>query len=97
MRFWRVRGYDGTKLIYEKSVSVGLFTARQVKLLLQFLTERAGLSEDEIFGAMISPHADQYNCLLEVKREGPLLRFVCGTNPHFIADVIQRAKDECCD
>ena len=94
---WIVRGYDGTNLIYERAIPCALYTKNQIQLLLQALTAKAGLSNDEIVGAYARKRSKLRNGHLEVQQNGPSGGLMCGSNPHFVAFIerkpmIGRAK-----
>lgn len=72
-------------MIYERKISDGDMTQRQVKCLLKSLVAKAGLSFDEIVDAHARRRSRGSNTLLDVQKDGPQLRFACGQNPHFIA------------
>jgi hypothetical protein len=83
--YWLIRGYDGTKLIFEKRVRLGQFTTEQIRRVLQSLAARAGLQYEEIVKAHARRGTEIANDLLEVRRDGH--SYMCGLNPHFIATV----------
>jgi len=89
-RQWRIRGYDSTTLIYDRRVDSGQLTEGQLTALLMSLTAKAGLSFDEIVGAYLKRGTIGANHFLEVQRDGPFPRFMCGHNPYFIADIVER-------
>ena len=83
-RYWIIKGYDGETKILEKMVKLGLFTERQIAVLLKTLAAQT-LDVDEIIGALARRNCSISNDLLEVQRDGPFPRFRCGENPHFSA------------
>jgi hypothetical protein len=83
--YWLIRGYDGTKLIFEKRVRLGQLTTEQIRRVLQSLAARAGLGFDEIIGAHARRRTKIANDLLKVTGDGH--SYMCGLNPHFIATV----------
>jgi hypothetical protein len=92
-RYWLIRGYDSTDLIFEKRVEVGQITDGQLKALLRALTAKAGLTFDEIVASYARRRAEIANILLDVSRDGPYQQFRCGTNPHFVA-ILEGQKQE---
>jgi hypothetical protein len=89
-RSWLIRGYDSTTLIYEKLVPIGCYSARQVQSLLQALTAKAGLTNDETVGAYARRGTRLHNVHLEVTKGGPHCVFSCGSNPYFTAEPTSR-------
>jgi hypothetical protein len=84
-RCWLIRGYDGATLIYEKMVPFACLTEKQVQSLLQTLTAKAGLTNDEIVAAYARGGAKLHNSHLGVRRDCNQCMFSCGNNPYFIA------------
>ena len=85
-RYWIIKGYDGDTKILEKRVKLGLFTEKQIGVLLRMLVAKT-LDDDEIVGALARRNCSISNDLLEVRRDGPFPRFWCGENPHFSAQI----------
>ncbi len=89
-KYWRIVGRDSTKKIFEESVPLGSFTDGQMEKLLQVLAARAGLSFQEIIDAYSRTNSRRYRPLLEVKRQSrPKFTLSCGSNPYFVATVIE--------
>lgn len=88
--YWLIRGYDSTELIYEKQVPKECITETQLKRVLQHLTAKAGLDNDEIIGACLKKKTKTSNQLLDVHK-GLRQEFHCGENPYFCA-VISKSK-----
>jgi len=82
--YWKIEGYDSSRLIYCRELSSGYIGENRLKPMLQALAAKAGLEFDEIVGAFASRRSS-CNDLLEFTRDGPHLRFSCGTNPYFTA------------
>jgi hypothetical protein len=76
-------------MIYERKVDAGQLSEDQLKSLLRALVAKAGLTFDEIVGACAKRGTKIANNLLLVQRDGPDPRFSCGTNPYFIASIVQ--------
>jgi len=47
-RYWRIRGYESAKCIYEVDITVGEYSERDIENLLRALVSRAGLTFPEI-------------------------------------------------
>lgn len=95
-RYWRIRGYDGLTLIFEKTVSLGQFSENQMKLLLQALTAKASLNFDEIIGAYAKRGTTLANNHLSIQREFAYPTMHCGYDLHFEATVVdQSGKIRC--
>lgn len=56
------------------------------------LAAKAGLTFDEIVSAYAKRRTRIANCLLDVSRDGPEQRFLCGANPHFSARAIRLTR-----
>jgi hypothetical protein len=90
-RFWRIIGYDSTKRIFEKEVPHGSMSEKQMADALRALASRAGLTFDEIVDCYLRTNAKGYRSLLEVQVSSrPKFSMSCGSNPHFIASVVER-------
>jgi len=90
MTFWKIEGYDSLTKIYEKELTAGCCSEKQIQAVLQSLVAKAGLDFDEIVGAYAKRKTRIANDLLLVQRDGPYLRFMCGDNPYFTARVIEK-------
>jgi hypothetical protein len=84
----QIRGYDSLKLIFERTVELGQFTENQIKHLLMTLAAKAGLDYDEIVGAYATRRTKVANDLLTFHRDSAYPAYMCGTNPHFTATVV---------
>ena len=91
-KYWRIVGYDSTKIIYEDEAVLGSFTEREMENLLRALVCRAGLTFKEIVDSYARKNARRYKALLEVQRETGPKKFslMCGDNPYFIAWVVEK-------
>ena len=89
--YWRIVGYDSTRKIYEDEVLLGCYTEREMKALLRALVSRASLTFREIVDSYARSNARRYRPLLEVHRQSrPKFALTCGSNPHFIASVVEK-------
>jgi hypothetical protein len=86
-RFWRVRGYDSIELLLDITVPVEHFSMAQMSDLLRALAAKS-LSAQDTIGAYARRGTKTANNLLKVIKDGPNPTFLCGVNPHFIADVV---------
>ena len=90
-RYWRIVGYDGTKTLFQTEVPLGFFTDKQMSAVLRVLVARAGLTEEEILDSHAKRNTKRYRGLLEVQVQAkPIFCLMCGTNPHFVASVIEK-------
>ena len=89
-RLWEIRGYDSTTEIFKSHVPVSCFGERRIQELLKALAAKAGLTFDEIVGAYARKNATLANDLLVVRKDGPYPQYTCGSNPHFIAKIVER-------
>jgi hypothetical protein len=87
-RYWRIRGYDSSKTIFEIKVGLGQFTEAQIKHLLRALTAKAGLTLDEMVGAYANRKTTIANNLLTVHKDSNYPTYWCGGDPHFTASVV---------
>ena len=89
-KYWRIVGYDSTKKIYEDKVLLGCYTEREMSDLLRALTSRAGLTFQEIVDSYGRRNARRYKPLLEVQKQArPKFCLMCGSNPYFVASVVE--------
>jgi hypothetical protein len=86
--YWRIRGYDSLKTIFEEQVELGQFTVKQVCHLLQALAAKEGLSFKETVGAYAKRGTKISNDLLAVQKDSTCLAWTCGDNPFFTASVV---------
>ena len=87
-RYWRIRGYDSSTEIFEITVAIGQMTDDQIKQMLKALAAKAGLDYGEIVGAYAKRRTKIANELLAVHRQSESATFSCGTNPHFVASIV---------
>jgi len=89
--YWRIAGYHSTRKIFETELPYGLFTDKQMKTVLRVLTAKAGLTYDEIVDSYVRSNCKRYRPLLEVEGPAkPKFCITCGSNPHFVASVIEK-------
>jgi len=89
-RYWRIRGYDSTEKIFDMTVGFGQFTEDQMRHLLRALVAKAGLNLREIVGAYARRKTKIANDLLEVHKDFAYPTYLCGSNPHFEASVVDK-------
>ena len=71
------------------TVAIGQMTDDQIKQMLKALAAKAGLDYGEIVGAYAKRRTKIANELLAVHRQKSDRRtFRCGTNPHFVASIV---------
>ena len=85
-RFWIIDGWDSTDKIFHLKVSLHVFSESKIITILQILTDKYSLNDDEIIKCFIRGNK---NSLLEVKKEPTGYAFYCGANPHFSAKIIE--------
>lgn len=89
--YWRIVGYDSTKKIFESEIPIGFFTDKQMGNVLRVLAAKAGLTYDEILDSYVRRNTKRYRSLLEVQVQSkPKFLLMCGSNPHFLASVIEK-------
>lgn len=62
-----------------------------MKQLLKALVAKAGLTNAEIIGAYTTRKRKASNTLLDVHKDLGQATFTCGSNPHFVADIVDSA------
>ena len=87
-RYWIIRGWDGTSLLYEHEINVGQISVRKLKGLLKVLASKISLSESEIISSYANRGTNAYSNFLEVQyQEGRKFMYSCGTNPYVTAEL----------
>ena len=86
--YWRIRGYEGLRALFDERVPIGCLTEGQLKDLLKCLAAKLGLTHDEIIGAYVKRKTKRANDLLHVERQRPYPEYSCGNNPHVTASVV---------
>jgi hypothetical protein len=85
-RFWKIRGYDGLTLVYERAIPTAALSVAAIKVLLQRLACRH-LTDDEVVSSSLRMNADGYSPHLEIQTNG--LRnyelMTSGTGYHYTA------------
>jgi hypothetical protein len=89
--YWRICGYDSSKQIFDRTVEHSQFTVRQMENLLMALTAKVGLDCDEIVGAYSTRKTKIANEHLAVHHDFQYPTLSCGSNPHFVASVVDEA------
>ena len=74
------------------TIPVGQMTHGQMKQTLKSLTAKAGLEYSEIVGAFAKRRSKIANELLAINRESKSATFRCGTNPHFVACIVDEKE-----
>ncbi|MCH8172724.1 MAG: hypothetical protein IIA70_05365 [Proteobacteria bacterium] len=92
--FWKIEGYDGTKLIFECKISTGKISKTGLnKLLICLLTKYGKLTDEEIIQNNLilrrkkgqkKPPENDFSLQKDFLKEA----YRCGGNPHFIAQKI---------
>ena len=84
---WEIRGFDGLNLISEVRIPVGMVSETNIKIILQCLVSKYGLSDKEIVCSLARSGTRYQMGHLKVTRElYPIYK--CGDNPHFIARIV---------
>ena len=90
-RYWRIRGYESTKKIFDKTLSIGQFNGKQIEDCLKALAAKAGLNFDEIIGAYTKRRTKIANGLLDVQWDAKYSTWTCGSNPYFMAAIVDES------
>ncbi len=69
-------------------VAVEQMTDEQIKQMIKALAAKAGMEYGEIVGAYAKRRTKIANELLAVHRQSDSATFSCGTNPHFVAFIV---------
>jgi hypothetical protein len=85
---WRIRGFESLTLTFEEKLALGQISEKQMKQILRALTAKAGLTDSEIVGAYATRKTKIANTLLDIHKDLGQATYRCGSNPHFVADVI---------
>jgi hypothetical protein len=92
-RYWIIKGYDSTTEIYSDKVKFGCFTENAMAALLKALTTKHALTDDEIVRAYARKNTKLASpLLLEVQKSYNPFTLSCGTNPYFVARVVQEEQ-----
>ncbi len=87
-QIWKIRGCDGGKRIFERTIPYGCLSDREVTELLKRLASRH-LSDDEVVDASLRKNAKGHISHLEVRpnRGGTPGLMTTGSGHHYIAVV----------
>jgi len=86
--YWKIRGHDSLKTIFEANVEFGHITENQICHLLQALASKAGLTFAEMVGAYAKRRSRISNDLLTVHKDLLYSTWMCGSGPVFTASVV---------
>lgn len=75
------------------TIPIGIMTQNQVQELLKCFAAKEGLSYDEIVGAYVKRNAKRAHDLLHVQKNGPYPEYNCGSDPSFVAIVVDENGD----
>jgi hypothetical protein len=85
-RYWKIQGWDNLNKLFEYKIKVGQITENKIKDLLQTLTARIALSEEETIYSYAKKGTRIYSDYLVVQNlEGNKYTLSCGSNPYVIA------------
>ena len=91
-RFWLIEGYDSTTRIFQGYRPKGDYSENRMRDLLASLTAKAGLEYQEILDSYARRNSKRYALHLEVQRSGPPFMLMCGSNPCFVATIIDEGR-----
>lgn len=88
---WRINGYEGLTVVFQRKIPTGQFSDKEVVTLLQRLAARH-LTDNEIVLSSLRRNSSDYVCHLEIqkntdRRRRPVLRTV-GSDYHYIATIV---------
>ena len=92
-RYWRIKGYKRFDTIIDVKIPVGSLTENKLQELLKCFAAKEGLSYEEIVGAYLKRNAKRAHELLHVQKNGPYPEYMCGTDPSFVAVVVDENGD----
>jgi hypothetical protein len=87
-KYWLIEGYESLNQLYETKIPFAHLSEQQLIALLCCLTAKFGLTPDEIIGGYVRRKTKLANSLLAVHKDGAYPVYLCGTNPHFIARLV---------
>jgi len=89
-RYWLIKVYDSTDILFESKVPFGQITSNGMKELLRVLTAKYALTEKEIIGCYTKRRTKIHTDLLEVRCDTRITgKYIlsCGNNPYSIATI----------
>lgn len=92
-RFWRIRGYKKYETIFDDTIPMGSITDDQLKELLKCLVANGSLSYIETVGAYVKRKTKRAHEILHVNSNGTQPGYFCGTDPNFIAFIVNENGD----
>lgn len=91
-RFWRIRCMSGLSQISEILIPSGYITVQMLDSLLQTLSAKHGLSDDEIVSCFYSKKCKQHSALLEVRYDNANNTRECGHDLLYTASLIDESR-----
>ena len=87
-RHWVIRGYDGSDQTFERTMSEGLLTEAEMKVVLERLACRH-LSDEEVVSASLRKNAAGYRADLEIRQShgGRFALMTTSSGCHYTATV----------
>jgi len=80
--YWKIEGWDGETLLFERYLLRGQITEKSMKLLLPALVAKMSLNYDEIINSYAKRGTKIYNSHLEVRySNGNQYMLTCGDTP----------------
>ena len=76
------------EMFWSHEIPVGIMSERQLESLLRCLAASSGLTLDEMPGAFAKRGTKIATTLLDVHRDRVNYTLMCGSNPHFVACVV---------
>lgn len=87
-RFWVIDGWNSTEKIFHKKYAVHTISEKQLIQMLQVLTAKYSLDDEEITNYFTNNNS-LLNVRKESSREPKVYAFHCGSNPYFIANMVE--------
>lgn len=92
---WEIAGYDSTTTIFRTTIPTGTITNNQLHALLSALVAKHGLTDEELVRCFLKrgtkSHLEHLDIKQETNYEKRKTSYSCGTNPFFVARLIEVA------
>jgi len=93
-RTWVIKGMSGLNTISTFEIPAGCITSASLDSLLQTLAAKHGLSDDELLVCFYKKHYKKFSALLEVTYDNKYMMRTCGSNPYFIASLVEATGEK---
>lgn len=87
-KYWRIRGMRGLEKVSELIIPSGNITDLKLDSLLQTLTAKNGLSDDELASCFYRKNCKHHSSLLSIRYDNKNRTRECGADPYYSASLI---------